>query len=39
MSAGEDGGTSRMCQMFETVESDVHCRDRPIEGLLVAMGI
>ena len=28
-----------MCQMFDTVERDVHCRVSPREGLLEAMGI
>jgi len=32
MSAGEFAGTSRMCQMLETVEMDVHCSVRPREG-------
>lgn len=32
MSAGEEAGTSRMCQMLETVEMDVHCSVRPRFG-------
>jgi hypothetical protein len=30
---------SRMCQIFETVERDVHCSVSPNEGLFAAIGI
>lgn len=39
MSAGELPGTSRMCQMLETVEMLVHWRVRPREGLFGGTGI
>lgn len=39
MSAGEFAGTSRMCQMLETVEIDAHCRVNPNVGSFAAMGI
>jgi len=39
MSAGEEAGTSRMCQMLETVEMDVHCKVRPRLGCDEGMGM
>jgi hypothetical protein len=39
MSAGEEAGTSRMCQILETVERDVHCRVNPNDELFGATGI
>lgn len=39
MSAGELAGTSRMCQMFEAAEREVHWRARPRVGWSAGTGI
>jgi hypothetical protein len=39
MSAGDEAGTSRICQILDAAEKDVHCKLKPNDGLFAGTGM